>query len=189
MPKHTFNNLKKEKKEIFLKEALEEFSLKGYYGASLTQLVKKLQMAKGSLYQYFDDKDEMYAFLIAEACSRRLPFFNALDGKPREDYSFNYLIISLKFDVTYPYIASLFYNGFTSFRPEIITIINEKFLNLVPQNYLVPQIPLLALATANFIDLVSSKGIDLGEIILSKSSISANSSEILQIIQKNNLLL
>jgi hypothetical protein len=53
----------------------------------------------------------------------------------------------------------------------------------------VPQIPLLALATANFIDLVSSKGIDLGEIILSKSSISANSSEILQIIQKNNLLL
>jgi hypothetical protein len=50
-----------------------------------------------------------------------------------------------------------------------------------------PQVPLLALACANFIELVNGKDINLAGIILSKSSIKTTSTEILQIIQKNNI--
>lgn len=64
MPKKTFFNLEDEKREQFTTAFLREFSQKTYDEASLTAVVKDLGIAKGSVYQYFENKLDLYLYLI-----------------------------------------------------------------------------------------------------------------------------
>lgn len=64
MPSNTFARLKADKKEQFIQLALEEFALNGYESASITQIVKRLEIAKGSVYQYFENKKDLFFYLI-----------------------------------------------------------------------------------------------------------------------------
>ena len=52
----TFLNLPPEKKERVVAAALGEFADKGYQQASLNTMVAASGIAKGSIYQYFKDK-------------------------------------------------------------------------------------------------------------------------------------
>lgn len=54
-----------------LDAALEEFSEKGFEGASLNAACAKNDLSKGLIYHYFKDKDELY-LLCAEECFGRL---------------------------------------------------------------------------------------------------------------------
>ena len=63
MPKETFHNLPEEKKGQFINAALEEFAGNNFDTASVTRIVKKLGIAKGSVYQYFEDKLELWLYL------------------------------------------------------------------------------------------------------------------------------
>ena len=63
----TFERLSESKRHAFLEAAYREFALKGYEAASITNLVKDLGIAKGSVYQYFDDKKDLYEHLINSA--------------------------------------------------------------------------------------------------------------------------
>lgn len=63
MPKKTFENLAQDKKDIIINAFLEEFTQHRYDDASLSQVVKKLGIAKGSVYQYFENKTDIYLYL------------------------------------------------------------------------------------------------------------------------------
>ncbi len=63
MPKPTFFNLAEGKRERILSAALDEFAEKGYAGASISGIVAAAGIAKGSFYQYFEDKDDLYIHL------------------------------------------------------------------------------------------------------------------------------
>ena len=54
-------------RQRILEAALEEFSCKGYDGASLNTVWTKKGISKGIIYHYFKDKDELY-LLCVEAC-------------------------------------------------------------------------------------------------------------------------
>mgnify|MGYP001367152296 CR=1 FL=1 len=62
MPKSTFLNLRPEKRADFTDAALFEFALNDYQNASITNMVKVLGIAKGSVYQYFENKKDLYEF-------------------------------------------------------------------------------------------------------------------------------
>lgn len=62
--KKTFLNLPEEKQKRVLETALEEFSEKGYQGASINLIVSKLGIAKGSIYQYFSDKKSLFLYIF-----------------------------------------------------------------------------------------------------------------------------
>lgn len=64
MPKETFFNLSQEKRNKITELALEEFALHDYRTASLSRIVEKAGISKGSMYQYFDDKKELYLYLV-----------------------------------------------------------------------------------------------------------------------------
>lgn len=49
-----------------LDAALEEFSEKGYEGASLNAVCANNKISKGLIYHYFKDKDELYLQCVAE---------------------------------------------------------------------------------------------------------------------------
>ena len=64
MPKQTFLNLPEEKRKAFLEIALEEFADNDYNTASISKIVEKAGIAKGSVYQYFEDKQDLFMYLL-----------------------------------------------------------------------------------------------------------------------------
>lgn len=83
MAKRTFRNLPESKQKQFLDVALKEFSQKDYDSASITHIVRVLGIAKGSVYQYFDDKRDLWKYLKQYADERRL---NWVKDLYRSDY-------------------------------------------------------------------------------------------------------
>ncbi len=72
MPKATFLQLPDDKRTRIVQAALVEFSDHSYDVASISRLVSTLGIAKGSIYQYFGDKLELFTWLLEEAGRRKI---------------------------------------------------------------------------------------------------------------------
>ena len=114
MPKATFHNLRPEKKEAVIFAALEEFALNDYANASITNMVKIIGIAKGSIYQYFDQKKGLYEYLIELATDTKLEYTKKILKQTGEgDFVKWYrklLWQSLLFELEHPRYASLLKN-------------------------------------------------------------------------------
>lgn len=64
MPKDLFFEINEEKKNRILEAAIKEFSNKKYAEASINQIIKESDISRGSFYQYFEDKDDLYFYII-----------------------------------------------------------------------------------------------------------------------------
>ena len=64
MPKQTFLELDNEKRERIIRTVLKEFAAYGYAGSSTNRIVKESGISKGSLFKYFESKEDMYFYLI-----------------------------------------------------------------------------------------------------------------------------
>lgn len=78
MPKPTFFNLPVEKRSRVLRAALTEFATQPFDQASLSAIIKASGISKGSLYQYFHGKVDLWRYLVGEALQRRQAW---VDGK------------------------------------------------------------------------------------------------------------
>jgi AcrR family transcriptional regulator len=72
MPLKTFHNLDEKRKSTILNEAYHEFAFNAYQSASVSTIVKKLGIAKGSFYRYFKDKADLFAFLLEKISEKRM---------------------------------------------------------------------------------------------------------------------
>lgn len=63
----TFKNLPEEKQARVLSEATAEFADHGYHQASVNRIVKRLGIAKGSLFKYFGNKQGLFKYLFSHA--------------------------------------------------------------------------------------------------------------------------
>lgn len=59
-----FNSLKSEKKERIINAAMKEFVQSGYEKASTNEIVKEARISKGSLFNYFNSKKDLYLYLF-----------------------------------------------------------------------------------------------------------------------------
>lgn len=59
-----FYSLETEKQERIINAALKEFTLSGYDKASTNEIIKEAEISKGSLFNYFNSKKELYLFLF-----------------------------------------------------------------------------------------------------------------------------
>lgn len=66
MPKITFYNLPKEKKRTLIEAARNEFSRVPLYDASIANIVKTAGIPRGSFYQYFENKEDAFFYLLNE---------------------------------------------------------------------------------------------------------------------------
>lgn len=64
MPTSTFDNLKEDKKRRILEAAVEEFSERRFSEASINSIVKSSGISRGSFYQYFADKEDLYLYVL-----------------------------------------------------------------------------------------------------------------------------
>lgn len=60
----TFQNLKEDKKNRIIDAALVEFSTRPFNEASITNIVKNADISRGSFYQYFGNKENIYKYLV-----------------------------------------------------------------------------------------------------------------------------
>lgn len=64
MPKETFFNLSEDKQEKVLRAAINEFVNSGYEKGNIGEIAKKAGVAKGSMYQYFENKKELFSYSV-----------------------------------------------------------------------------------------------------------------------------
>jgi AcrR family transcriptional regulator len=62
MPKETFFRLRDEKQEGILRSAIHEFNLHGFERAKISDIAKGGGASTGSMYQYFEDKNELFMY-------------------------------------------------------------------------------------------------------------------------------
>ncbi|HET9907289.1 MAG TPA: TetR/AcrR family transcriptional regulator [Anaerolineales bacterium] len=75
MPKQTFFNLPLEKRETIMNAAVEEFAEYGLENASTNRIVKNSGIAKGSFYQYFEDKQDVFMHMLDVIEQKEMEFF------------------------------------------------------------------------------------------------------------------
>ena len=133
MPKQTFFNLPEEKRERIIRLAIEEFAVHDYDLASISRIVTKANIAKGSFYQYFEDKRDLYLYLVELASSEK----NALlhGQKPPDSQmglfeTIRWLFsINLRFQFTHPHLNRVAYRalyGNNPLRIETMALLKEN---------------------------------------------------------------
>lgn len=66
MSSETFLRLPEEKRNRFLDAAWEEFTRVRFAEASINQIVRRAGIPRGSFYQYFVDKEDLFSYLLEE---------------------------------------------------------------------------------------------------------------------------
>lgn len=74
MPQETFFNLPDSKRKLIISAAIHEFSIANYNTASINQICKKTNIAKGSFYQYFADKLDLYVYIMTLGIEEKIKF-------------------------------------------------------------------------------------------------------------------
>jgi AcrR family transcriptional regulator len=108
----TFQNLTPDKQEDVVRESLREFALRGYEIASLSNVIARLGLAKGSFYRYFESKKALYLFLLERCTALRLQFDNDHVGSSLGDLPallMEHLAAKIKFDEEFPLHSAFLY--------------------------------------------------------------------------------
>jgi AcrR family transcriptional regulator len=70
MPTEVWRNLRPERRARVFDASMAEFGARGFSAGSLNVIAREAGVAKGSLFQYFDDKLDLFATVCAEVTSR-----------------------------------------------------------------------------------------------------------------------
>ena len=90
-PLETFYNLPEEKQNRILKAAIDEFSQNGYKDGSIQSIADKAGVSKGSMYQYFKNKQELFLYIFDITIEMKIDYLNEIDLE-EEDLAFFDLI-------------------------------------------------------------------------------------------------
>lgn len=65
MPKETFYRLPDEKRERIMVAAEREFLENSFEAASINRIIKEAAIPRGSFYQYFEDKKDIFLYIVS----------------------------------------------------------------------------------------------------------------------------
>lgn len=65
MPKETFYRLPDEKRERIMAAAEREFLENSFEAASINRIIKEVAIPRGSFYQYFEDKKDIFLYIVS----------------------------------------------------------------------------------------------------------------------------
>lgn len=116
MPNPTFFNLPAEKRQQITDIAITEFAEHAYRAASISRIVAQAGIAKGSFYQYFAGKEDIYGYLLDLLVEKKSEFFSLERPDPQQEGIFAYLRwiaeIGAQFEWTYPELSRIGYRAF-----------------------------------------------------------------------------
>jgi AcrR family transcriptional regulator len=121
MPKPTFYNLAKSKQSLILQIAAREFAAHAYDAASISNITRITGIAKGSFYQYFSNKQDLYQTLIEHATEIKLDLINELPAPDPASDLFDTLkrqfLGTALFELRHPNLARVLYRAFVEEVP------------------------------------------------------------------------
>jgi AcrR family transcriptional regulator len=85
LPKPTFFNLSEPKRKTMMEAAEKEFSRAPLFEASISNIIKTAGIPRGSFYQYFENKEDLYFYLLEEKLNERKANFITLLKKHEGD--------------------------------------------------------------------------------------------------------
>src|SRR5690606_10472399 len=92
MQKDTFYNLPKEKQERIIEAAIDEFATHPFHQARVTAIAEQAGIAVGSFYQYFEDKMDLYKYLMELLVEKKISYINRDMIENRDKYDFFQLL-------------------------------------------------------------------------------------------------
>lgn len=111
MPKETFFNLPIDKRKSIEEVAITEFSTYGFDKASINRITKLCGIAKGSFYQYFENKKDVFFHMMELIKERKLGYMSDILMNPAEHDFFTLLremyISGLKFARANPELVQI----------------------------------------------------------------------------------
>ncbi|MBN2117768.1 MAG: TetR/AcrR family transcriptional regulator [Anaerolineales bacterium] len=106
MPKQTFFNLPQEKRETIINAAVEEFAEYGLENASTNRIVENSGISKGSFYQYFEDKEDVFTYLLSVIEREKMEYFKGKHPPSSNMDTFEYfrwmIKTGMEFNSAYP---------------------------------------------------------------------------------------
>ena len=112
MPTETFLNLADEKRRAFIETALKEFADNNYDSASINKIIKELNIARGSVYQYFTDKLDLWLYLKEYSELQKVKHIQSVDRSKYPDFWSYYedlFIKGINFDIEQPLCSRFLY--------------------------------------------------------------------------------
>jgi AcrR family transcriptional regulator len=71
MPTTTFFNLTEKKRQRILAAAIQEFTVRNLAEANISHIVKAAGISRGSFYQYFSSKEDLYIYIFSSLREER----------------------------------------------------------------------------------------------------------------------
>lgn len=139
MPKETYYHLEEEKRKKIYNVLVEEFKEKSINEATVTDIVTKLNIPRGSFYQYFDSIYESYFYVLSKEIRDLHCLLSELINKYSNDFQnlfvhFGKEIISELFDERKYY---LYKNRYLYFDASI----EEKWKDYFQKNNILEEYP------------------------------------------------
>lgn len=129
MPKLTFYNLPKEKQQNLIVAAHQEFSNASLSEASIANIVKEAGISRGSFYQYFEGKEDLYFYLLNSYTAGRKNIFRETLQKTGGDLfeTINEFYVStVKEDELLDFKRNVLLNMTEQVETKFIKIVNEE---------------------------------------------------------------
>ncbi|HTL88409.1 MAG TPA: TetR/AcrR family transcriptional regulator [Leptolyngbya sp.] len=127
MPTQTFFNLPDLKRQVLVDLSIAEFANHDYDNASISNVVKQAKIAKGSFYQYFEDKKDLYLYLVDFANQQKFNFLEQTRPAGSEIGFFAHLRWlfgeSTQFNLSHPALSQIINRavyGEIPFRDEVL---------------------------------------------------------------------
>jgi len=109
MPKQTFLNLPEEKRTNIVNAAIEEFAEYGLENASTNRIVANSAISKGSFYQYFEDKQDVFMYLLTVLEQEKVEYFTGKHPPSTNMDTFGYfrwmIKTGMEFNTSHPLLT------------------------------------------------------------------------------------
>lgn len=86
MPKQTFFNLPEDKRKTLIQAAEKEFARVPLFEASIANIIKMVGIPRGSFYQYFENIEDLYFYLLEQKLRKCKFYFITLLKKHNGDF-------------------------------------------------------------------------------------------------------
>lgn len=152
LPKSTFFNLPEEKREAIIEAAILEFKENNFDSSSINKIVENSGISKGSFYQYFVDKKDLYKYIISLMAEKKLKYMSPVIENP-----FSHDFFTLLREM---YLSGL---SFAKDNPGLVAIGNRLLTD--KSHPLYSEIIKENMDTSHqFFEVLLAKGIERGEI-------------------------
>lgn len=180
MPKQTFFNLPEQKRKTLVEAAEKEFTRVPLFEASVANIIKMANIPRGSFYQYFTDKEDLYFYILDQKLKEGREDFIVLLNKHNGDIIdaltevYNRFLVKLPDEEEHNFLKNAFlyathkvenslmdlfdFSLYNERCNEITELIDKNRLNISDDKdlYHILQI-VTAVAFRNFIEKISKK--------------------------------